>query len=205
MEKIFVPSDRSAHRPYFHCGRNPQHLQGAAAKGTCRFSAPAQPDAELEAIKGLGLVAPVDPSVPAEVLQGATEEAALRCVLESFTAEESHELVEYLEKRYADQIEKSRSARSTCPCPLASRRWLALAKARPRALSALTRCATTRCPFRLRVFTIWPAKSRLTANSCTQAPKAATETAHCFQPFQALRTRAQRLFAFAGQGALKLA
>ena len=71
-------------------------------------------DAELEAVKGLGLVAPADPSVPAEVLQGATEEAALRCVLESFTAEESHALVEYLEKRYADQIEKI----TVCPLDL---------------------------------------------------------------------------------------
>ena len=52
---------------------------------------PGAGDDELEAIRGLGLVAPADPSIPPEVLQGATEEAALRCILEAFTTDrQSH-------------------------------------------------------------------------------------------------------------------
>ena len=118
MEKIFVPSqiDLPLDRVFIV----------AATLGTfkgCRhvdvqIFRPGATDAELEAIKDLGLVAPADPSVPAEVLQGATEEAALRCVLESFTAEESHALVEYLEKRYADQIERITVCPLDLPVPL---------------------------------------------------------------------------------------
>ncbi|WP_374287789.1 hypothetical protein [Desulfovibrio desulfuricans] len=118
MEKIFVPSqiDLPLDRVFIV----------AATLGTfkgCRhvdvqIFRPGATDAELEAIKDLGLVAPADLSVPAEVLQGATEEAALRCVLESFTAEESHALVEYLEKRYADQIERITVCPLDLPVPL---------------------------------------------------------------------------------------
>ena len=118
MEKIFVPSqiDLPIDRVFIV----------AATLGTfkgCRhldvqIFRPGATDAELEAIQGLGLVAPAEPDVPAEVLQGATEEAALRCVLESFTAEESHALVDYLEKRYADQIEKITVCPIDLPVPL---------------------------------------------------------------------------------------
>ena len=114
MEKIFVPSqiDLPIDRVFIVAAtlstfKGCRHLD-------VQIFRPGATDAEVEAIKGLGLVAPADPSVPAEVLQGATEEAALRCVLESFTAEESHALVEYLEKRYADQIEKI----TVCPLDL---------------------------------------------------------------------------------------
>lgn len=61
---------------------------------------------EMTALEDLNLVGAPDPSVPPEVLQGATREAALRCVLEAFTAEESRALLGYLEQRYAEHIEK---------------------------------------------------------------------------------------------------
>ncbi|QCC85360.1 hypothetical protein DDIC_05620 [Desulfovibrio desulfuricans] len=114
MEKIFVPSqiDLPLDR-VFIVAATLSTFKGCRHVDVQIFR-PGATDAELEAIKDLGLVAPADPSVPAEVLQGATEEAALRCVLESFTTEESHALVEYLEKRYADQIERI----TVCPLDL---------------------------------------------------------------------------------------
>lgn len=73
---------------------------------------------ELEAIRDLGLVGPPDPAMPAELLAGATEEAALRCILESFTEEECDLLAEYLESRYGDQIEKLSICPLELPAPL---------------------------------------------------------------------------------------
>ena len=75
-------------------------------------------DEELTALEGKKLVGPPDPAVPPQVLQGATEEAALRCVLEAFTAEESQELVAYLEQRYAEHIEKITVCPMDLPVPL---------------------------------------------------------------------------------------
>ena len=75
-------------------------------------------DEELAALEGKKLVGPPDPAVPPQVLQGATEEAALRCVLEAFTAEESQALVAYLEQRYAEHIEKIMVCPMDLPVPL---------------------------------------------------------------------------------------
>ncbi|MDD4700894.1 MAG: hypothetical protein PHI96_01615 [Desulfovibrio sp.] len=75
-------------------------------------------DDELEPLRDLGLVAPADPSIPPEVLQGATEEAALRCILEAFTAEESRALADYLEQRYAEHIEKITVCPMDIPVPM---------------------------------------------------------------------------------------
>ena len=52
------------------------------------------------------------------MLQGATEEAALRCILEAFTEEESRALVDYLEQRYAEHIEKITVCPLDLPVPL---------------------------------------------------------------------------------------
>lgn len=79
---------------------------------------PGAGDDEVEAIRNLGLVAPADPSIPPEVLQGATEDAALRCILEAFTAEESRALLAYLEERYAEHIEKITICPMDIPVPL---------------------------------------------------------------------------------------
>ena len=118
MEKIFVPSqiDLPLDRIFIVAAtlntfKGRRHLD-------VQIFRPGAKDAELEAIKGLGLVAPADPAVPAEVLQGATEEAALRCILESFTHDESQALVKYLEQRYADQIEKITVCPLDLPVPL---------------------------------------------------------------------------------------
>ncbi|MCD7984894.1 MAG: hypothetical protein LUG19_11695 [Desulfovibrio sp.] len=75
-------------------------------------------DEELAALEGKKLVGPPDPAVPPQVLQGTTEEAALRCVLEAFTAEESQALVAYLEQRYAEHIEKIMVCPMDLPVPL---------------------------------------------------------------------------------------
>ena len=75
-------------------------------------------DEELAALEGKKLVGPPDPAVPPQVLQGATEKAALRCVLEAFTAEESQALVAYLEQRYAEHIEKIMVCPMDLPVPL---------------------------------------------------------------------------------------
>lgn len=75
---------------------------------------------ELAALKSNlpGLVGPPDPSVPPQALQGASEEAALRCILEAFTAEESQALVAYLEQGYAEHIEKITVCPLDLPVPL---------------------------------------------------------------------------------------
>ena len=73
---------------------------------------------ELAALQGKKLVGPPDPAVPPQVLQGATKEAALRCILEAFTEEESRALVDYLEQRYAEHIEKITDCPLDLPVPL---------------------------------------------------------------------------------------
>lgn len=73
---------------------------------------------ELAALRGKGLVAPPDPSMPAALLEGATEDRALRCLLEAFTAEESEALAAWLERRYADRIEKLVICPLELPVPL---------------------------------------------------------------------------------------
>ena len=118
MEKIFVPSqiDLPIDR-IFIVAATLSTFKGCRHVDVQIFR-PGATDAEVEAIKGLGLVAPADPSVPAEVLQGATEEAALRCILEAFTAEESRALADYLEQRYADHIEKITVCPMDIPVPM---------------------------------------------------------------------------------------
>ncbi|MBR4742203.1 MAG: hypothetical protein IK079_04825 [Desulfovibrio sp.] len=73
---------------------------------------------ELEALKGKNLVGPAEPEVPPEVLQGATEEGALRYLLENFTREEVDLFIPYVQKRYADLIEKIIIAPLDIPVPL---------------------------------------------------------------------------------------
>lgn len=73
---------------------------------------------ELAALRGKGLVAPPDPAMPAALLEGATEDRALRCLLEAFTAEESETLAAWLERRYADRIEKLVICPLELPVPL---------------------------------------------------------------------------------------
>lgn len=74
--------------------------------------------AELAALLDMDVVGPPDPSIPAQVLQGATREAALRCILEAFTQEECKALTEYLETRYAEHIEKIAVCPLDMPVPL---------------------------------------------------------------------------------------
>ena len=114
MEKIIVPTQYDLPLDRFYIVAVTLNTFKGRRHVDVQVFRPNGSDEEMEALRGLGLVAPPDPSIPPEVLQGATEEAALRCVLESFTAEESHALVEYLEKRYADQIEKI----TVCPLDL---------------------------------------------------------------------------------------
>ena len=73
---------------------------------------------ELAALHGKGLVAPPDPAIPAALLEGATEDRALRCLLEAFTAEESEALAAWLERQHADRIEKLVICPLELPVPL---------------------------------------------------------------------------------------
>ncbi len=75
-------------------------------------------DEELAALQGLQLVGGPDPDVPPEVLQGATEENALRFLLENFTGAEVEQFLPYLEKRYGDLVEKVIVAPVDIPVPL---------------------------------------------------------------------------------------
>lgn len=75
---------------------------------------PGATDDEVKELLNRNLVAPADASIPLQVLQGATEEAALRCILESFTENESHALADYLERRYSDTFESL----TVCPIEL---------------------------------------------------------------------------------------
>ena len=79
---------------------------------------PGATEAEVAALMGKGLVAPADPSVPPQILQGATEEAALRCILEAFTEEEAGALARYLDDRYGDQMERLTVCPMEVPVPM---------------------------------------------------------------------------------------
>lgn len=79
---------------------------------------PGVTDEEVRSLQGQPLVAPADPSAPPQVVQGATEEAVLRCILESFTEEECHALAAYLEERYETQFESLIACPLELPVPL---------------------------------------------------------------------------------------
>ncbi len=73
---------------------------------------------EMAALRGKNLVGPPDPAMPAEILAGATEDAALACILEAFTREEAEQLAAYLGARYGEQIEKLTICPLQLPVPL---------------------------------------------------------------------------------------
>lgn len=75
-------------------------------------------DAELASLQRKDLVGPPDPAAPPEALAGATEEAALRSILECFTYEECQKLAQWLEKRYGAQIRKLILCPMDFPVPL---------------------------------------------------------------------------------------
>ena len=111
MEKIIVPTqfDLPLDRIYIVAatlktfkGRRHVDVQVFRPNGS---------DEEMEALRGLGLVAPPDPSIPPEVLQGATEEAALRCILEAFTAEE---IAAEHKRRRSNSVKHEGRPRYTC-------------------------------------------------------------------------------------------
>lgn len=70
--------------------------------------------AELESLRGQGLVSEADGSTPS----GASEEDALYSLLEAFTAEEGNELLEYLKARYSDHITRVVVCPVELPVPL---------------------------------------------------------------------------------------
>ena len=72
---------------------------------------------ELESLRGKNLVAPPDPSIPPEIIAGATEDSALRCLLEAFTQEECDQMLKYFKERYDDQISQINIAPLGLPLP----------------------------------------------------------------------------------------
>lgn len=81
------------------------------------FRVGAKPE-EIEACKGLGLVGKPPADIPPEILAGATEEAALACLMEAFTEQEISELEKYLETRYGTHIERLTIGPLDLPIPL---------------------------------------------------------------------------------------
>lgn len=73
---------------------------------------------ELERLKEKNLVGPPDPSMPTDALAGATEQAALECVLEAFTETEIQKLADYLEERYSGQFNELNICPMDLPVPL---------------------------------------------------------------------------------------
>ena len=73
---------------------------------------------ELEELAALDLVGPPDPGMPAQLVEGATREAALKCVLEAFTKEEIQKLAAHLKERHGAQILSLRAAPLQLPAPL---------------------------------------------------------------------------------------
>lgn len=69
---------------------------------------------ELETLRGMDLIGKPDRETP----EGATEESALRSVLEAFTAEEGNALLAYLEKRYVNHVSKVLVCPMDIPVPL---------------------------------------------------------------------------------------
>lgn len=75
-------------------------------------------DSELEDLRGKNLVSGEGSDIPQEILTGATEDAALRCLLEAFTKSECNQLETYLKERYPDQIVQLDIAPLPLPLPL---------------------------------------------------------------------------------------
>lgn len=78
----------------------------------------AYPEEEIGELAELDLVGPPDAAMPAELVAGATKEAALKCILEAFTREESEQLASYLKEKYEDQIVSLYIAPLNLPAPL---------------------------------------------------------------------------------------
>lgn len=118
MEKhiIEAPADAPISRIYI-MGAVLKHFKGRSDVEIHIFRHGAD-DGELAALQGRNLVGPADPEVPPEALAGATEEAALRCLLEAFTKEEADALADWLETRYADQISDLYVSPMDLPVPL---------------------------------------------------------------------------------------
>lgn len=66
----------------------------------------------------LDLVGPPSPEMPAELLGGATREAAIACLQEAFTQEEIDDLVRYLKERYDGQFSNLTICPVNLPIPL---------------------------------------------------------------------------------------
>ena len=73
---------------------------------------------EVKSLLGKNLVGDPDPDIPEAVLQGATEENAIRYLLENFTEDEVNQFISYLEERYSDLVEKVIAAPLDLPVPL---------------------------------------------------------------------------------------
>lgn len=69
-------------------------------------------EAELCALRGKGLVGAPPAGMPEAIIQGASEDAALYCLLEAFTLPEAEQLADYIAGRYGEQ------AASLTICPL---------------------------------------------------------------------------------------
>lgn len=112
INKTLAPDAASGERLYIVAAalrefRGKQNLEAQI------FRAKADMD-ELVPLRGKNLVGPPDPAMPKELLAGATEDAALECLLEAFTENELKQLEKYLGDRYGEHI----ISLDICPMPL---------------------------------------------------------------------------------------
>lgn len=73
---------------------------------------------ELEGLNRSALVGSAVAGMPPELVRGATEEAAIACLLETFTASEIRQITEYLQERYSGQIAEIAICPLELPVPL---------------------------------------------------------------------------------------
>lgn len=74
---------------------------------------PGAAESEIQALKGKNLVAAALPA-----LEGASEDAALACLLEAFTLAEAEKLSAYISERYGQQAQKLVICPMDLPVPL---------------------------------------------------------------------------------------
>lgn len=116
LEFVDAPRDAKLERIYIAMAtmrnfRGHSHMQAHIFRHGATAS-------ELETLREMDLVAPAPAGIPPEILAGATEDAALRCLLESFTRAEAEELAAYLKQRYGEQFEKLVICPLELPVPL---------------------------------------------------------------------------------------
>lgn len=116
IHKTYIPGAARNERLYI-AAITLREFRGQENVDVQLFRANVDPE-EIDALRGKNLVGLPDPETPQEFLAGATEDAALGCLLESFTQDEAEALAEYMQSRYGEQIASMDIAPLPLPVPL---------------------------------------------------------------------------------------